>query len=327
PTDPDEVYALGVPLIKSTDGGKTWEGANGRDVHVDYQSQWIDPEYSQRTWVGNDGGIDASYDGGKTWVKIDHQPVGQFYTIAVDDEDPYNVYGGLQDNGSLAGSSRSRPGIDLWRVIGGGDGMHVEVDPRDGTRYAGFQFGYYFRSDGGPVRPRDKLKEPALRYNWQTPIRLSSHNSDILYFGSNKLYRSMDRGETWTAISDDLSRSEERGNVPFATITTLSESPLRFGLLWAGTDDGQLWVTADGGAEWRDAGTGVVRDRWISRVVASAHAEERAYATANGYRQDDPTPYVYRTDDLGRTWTSVATGLPAEPVNVIREDPVNDFFF
>ncbi|MEM6795604.1 MAG: glycosyl hydrolase, partial [Acidobacteriota bacterium] len=323
PRNAERLFIGGVPLITSEDGGKTWSGANQRDVHVDYQAGWIDPENPQRMWIGNDGGIDASYDGGKTWVRIDNQSVGQFYTVEVDMEEPYNVYGGLQDNGTLTGSSRSRPGVDRWRVIGGGDGMHIEVDPRDGLLYTGFQFGYYFRSDGQEVRPRDALKEPALRYNWQTPIRLSSHNPDILYFGANRLFRSMDRGESWTAISPDLTRSQERGDVPFATLTTLSESELHFGLLWVGTDDGQIWLTPDGGASWSDSGRDLPADRWVSRVEASRHVKERAYLTLNGYRQDDNTAYAYVTEDLGKTWKSIAAGLPAEPLNVIREDPVN----
>lgn len=324
PDNPDRVYAVGVPIIRSDDGGKTWKGIDGRGVHVDYHAGWIDPHYPDRVWIGNDGGVDVSYDGGDTWVKVDSQPVGQFYTVQVDNEDPYNVYGGLQDNGTLKGSSQARPGIDEWRFVGGGDGMHIEVDPRDGTLYTGFQFGFYFRSGGGSVRPRDALKEPALRYNWQTPIRLSDHNADVLYFGAQKLYRSLDRGDTWTALSEDLTTSENRGDVPFATITTLSESPERFGLLWVGTDDGHVWVTDDGGVEWSHVAAGLPADRWVSRVVASHHAEKRAYVSLNGYRQDDITPYLYATDDLGKTWTSIAAGLPGEPINVVREDPVNE---
>ncbi|MEO1009645.1 MAG: glycosyl hydrolase, partial [Planctomycetota bacterium] len=150
-----------------------------------------------------------------------------------------------------------------------------------------------------------------------------SHNPDILYFGANKLYRSMDRGETWTAISDDLTRAEERGDVPFATITTFSESELHFGRLWVGTDDGQLWLTADGGSTWSDVGGGLPRDRWVSRVVASRVEQDRAYVTLNGYRQDDATAYLYVTEDAGSTWRSWAYGLRAEPLNGVREPPVN----
>ena len=327
PKNPEVVYAMGVPIIKSEDGGKTWFSIQDPDVHVDYQAQWIHPENTQHVIVGNDGGLDASWDGGKTWIKLDSQPVGQFYAIAVDMADPYNVYGGLQDNGTLKGSSTGEPGRPGWRVIGGGDGMHVQI-AEDGTTFVGFQFGYYFRIDPDGsremVRPRDALGDKALRYNWSTPILLSRHNDDILYFGANHLYRSMDRGDTWTVISDDLTRNPNRGDVPFGTLTSLSESPHRFGLIWAGTDDGQVHVTPDGGVTWHEVSAGLPADRWVSRVEASHHAEKRAYLSLNGYRDDDTTAYLYVTDDLGQTWSSLADGLPAEPVNVVREDPVNE---
>ena len=328
PDDPDRIYVLGVPLITSVDGGKTYQTINGRDVHGDHQAFWIDPSFPERMITGNDGGLDVSYDGGHSWLKLDAQPVGQFYTVAVDLADPYNVYGGLQDNGVLKGSSRSRPGIDPWQKIGGGDGMYIQVDPRDNeTTYLGLQFGYYSRigaGEGISVRPRDKLREPALRYNWSSPIQLSEHNADVLYFGANKLYRSLDQGETWVAISPDLTRSEMRGDVPFGTLTSISESPLDFGRIWAGTDDGYVHFTDDGGREWRDVSAGLPRDRWVTRVDASRHDSARAYVSLNGYRDDDLMAYVFRTDDSGATWTSIAAGLPAEPVNVVREDPVNE---
>ncbi|MEM9555083.1 MAG: glycosyl hydrolase [Acidobacteriota bacterium] len=338
PSNAERIFVAGVPLIRSDDGGATFEGIDGREVHVDHHALWIDPAFPGRVMSGNDGGVDVSYDGGDSWRGIDRQAVGQFYTIAVDMAEPYNVYGGLQDNGTWRGSSRSRPGLDGWTPIGGGDGMHVAVDPRDGTTYVGFQFGFYFRiaPDGTRtvVRPRDALKEPALRYNWSTPIVLSPHTADILYFGTNRLYRSTDRGETWAAISPELTVTTQRGDVPFGTLTSISESPRRFGLLWAGTDDGQVHVSRDAGATWsRVAGQGVSSALpsgfWVSRVVASHHADERAYLALNGYRADDPTAHVFVTDDLGATWRPLAGdpargGLPSEPVNVVREDPVNE---
>ena len=328
PDDADRIYVLGVPLITSSDGGKTFESIHGRGVHADHQALWVDPEFSERIITGNDGGLDVSYDGGESWLKLDAQPVGQFYTVEVDLADPYNIYGGLQDNGVLKGSSRSRPGIDPWRRIGGGDGMYVQVDPRDDqTTYLGLQFGFYFRIGNGPrrpVRPRDELGEPALRYNWSSPILLSEHNPDILYFGANKLYRSLDQGETWSAISADLSRSQMRGDVPYGTLTTLAESAEEFGLLWAGTDDGYVHVSDDGGREWREVSSSLPKDRWVTRVEASRHARDRAYVSLSGYRDDDVTAYLYVSEDLGATWTSIAAGLPAEAVNVVREDPVNE---
>jgi len=328
PDDPRRLYILGVPLLTSADGGATWSNVNAPNVHGDHHALWIDPQHPQRLVLGNDGGFATSFDGGATWVVLNPVPVGQFYAVTVDDAEPYRVYGGLQDNGVWRGSSKTIPGETAdWEEIGGGDGMYVQVDPRDGTIYWGFQFGYYFRVDPDgtrtPVRPRNALKEPALRYNWQTPIQLSAHNPDIVYFGADRLFRSMDRGETWTAISGDLTRSPERGDVPFATVTTLDESDLAFGRIWVGTDDGLVWITRDGGVSWTEVGGKLPQGRWVSRVEASRHDADRAYVALNGYRDDDPRAYLFATDDLGRTWRDVASNLPAEPVNVVREDPVN----
>ncbi len=328
PKNAEQVYVLGVPVIKSDDGGKTWFSVQGRDVHGDYQSMWINPQQPDHLLVGNDGGADVSYDGGQTWVKLDAQPLGQFYTVNVDMAEPYNVYGGLQDNGTIRCSSTNRwdTGANCSR-INGGDGMYVAIDPRDNkTTYTGWQFGHYTRinATGGrdEVRPRRAFGDPALRYNWNAPVVLSPHNPDIVYFGANRLYRSMDQGQTWTAISDDLSRSKNRGDVPYATITTLSESSLQFGLIWAGTDDGQVWVTDSGGVHWQDVGGKLPGDRWVSRVEASSHEHGRAYVSLNGYRDDDIRAYVYRTDDMGKHFKDISKGLPAEAVNVIREDPL-----
>jgi photosystem II stability/assembly factor-like uncharacterized protein len=319
---------LGVPVVKSDDGGKSWYAVQGRNVHVDYQSMWINPQHPDHLLIGNDGGADVSYDGGKTWVKVDAQPLGQFYTVNVDMAEPYNVYGGLQDNGTIRCSSTNRwqTGANCIR-INGGDGMYVAIDPRDNsTVYSGSQFGYYDRqtADGqsSEVRPRNAFGDPALRYNWNSPVILSRHNADVVYFGTNILFRSMDQGETWTAISGDLSRSKNRGDVPFASLTSLSESSLQFGLIWAGTDDGQVWVTDSSGVRWQDVSAKLPKDRWVSRVEASSHALERAYVTLNGYRDDDIRAYVYRTDDLGKTFRDISKGLPSEAVNVIREDPL-----
>lgn len=328
PDDADTVYLTGVPIAVSSDGGKTFSGhINDPDVHVDYHAWWINPANSQHMLIGNDGGIDVTFDGGKSWLKLDAQPVGQFYAINVDMAKPYNVYGGLQDNGTLKGSSRTDwEDGPSWSRIFGGDGFQVQIDHDDQQTYVGYQFGNYARLGDGPpatMRPRAGLRETPLRYNWMTPILLSPHNADIVYFGSNKLFRSLDEGDSWTAISDDLSRSSQRGDVPFATITVIDESPQQFGLLWAGTDDGQLWLTEDGGQQWRDVSDGLPRDRWITRVVASKHQRERAYVSLNGYRNDDSTAYLYRSDDLGRRWRDISANLPAEAINVVREDPVN----
>ena len=328
PTDPEHVYAQGLPMIESVDGGKTWKGLNDPKVHVDYHELLIDPNYPQRVIAGNDGGLDMSYDGGKTWLKLDAQPVGQFYDITYDMADPYTVCGGLQDNGSYRGSSRSKwQQGEEWNAVGGGDGMWCQIDPRDNaTVYTGSQFGAYSRS--GPagkheVRARAALKEPSLHYNWNSPLLLSPHNADVVYLGANRLFRSMDKGETWQAISPALATTKNHGNVPFGTITTVAESPRQFGLLWVGTDDGNVWMSDSAGAHWNRVDEGLPADRWVSRVEASHFDEHRVYVSLNGYRNDDATPYLYRSDDQGRHWTAISKGLPAEAINVVREDPVN----
>jgi photosystem II stability/assembly factor-like uncharacterized protein len=334
PTNADRIYFGGVPMLGSRDGGRTWKGLDERGVHVDHHVLFVDPRAPQRLALGNDGGLNLSFDGGETWTKVNNLPVGQFTTIAVDDATPYNIVGGLQDNGTLRGPSTYKPGKSdpaAWKPVYGGDGAAVAVDPKDASIvYAGFQFGYSARvnlktGDRARIRPRPELtaekREKPLRYNWVTPLIVSPHSREILYYGANRLYRSFDRGETWTAISDDLTSSLEQGDVPFGTLTTISESPKRFGLIYAGTDEGKVWVTRDGGLDWTDLSPGLASGRWVTRVVASSFDEGTVYVTQSGYRDDEFAPYVFRSTDYGKTWQSLAAGLPPEPVNVIREDP------
>ena len=205
------------------------------------------------------------------------------------------------------------------------------IDPKEASVvYTASQFGNTARLDlkasaREKIRPRPELsaekKEKPLRYNWITPFLLSPHSRDVLYFGANRLYRSFDRGDTWTALSDDLTSDREQGNVPFGTLTSIAESPRRFGVIWVGTDEGKVWGTRDGGGTWTDLSAGLAQDRWVTRVVASAFDEGTLYVTQSGYRNDDFAPYVFRSTDYGRGWESLSAGLPAEPVNVVREDP------
>ena len=336
PDDVDRLYVLGVPLVASSDGGAGWGRADGPHVHVDHHALWFDPTRPGYMISGNDGGLNVTYDAGATWSKLNTPAVGQFYAIQVDDAEPYNVYGGLQDNGVWVGPSTYRASQDWlgegrypYRRLMGGDGMHIQVDDRDGTVYTGFQFGNYFRlnrsGEGRAERivPRHELGERPLRFNWQAPIWLSRHVPDVLYFGSNKVHRSLDRGETWEALSDDLTGGGTPGDVPFGTLTSLHESPVEFGLLAAGTDDGHVWVSEDGGRTWADRSAGLAPDLWVSRVELSGHDRGRLLVALNGYRWDHFDSYVYASDDLGRTWRRVGQDLPAEPVNVAREDPKN----
>lgn len=343
PSDENKVVTFGVGIIVSTDGGKTFKEVDKDNTHSDWHACWIDPNKDSHWIAGNDGGCNITYDNGNKWFKVTSIPVGQFYGIATDDAKPYNIYGGLQDNGSWVGASKISEGFSEgnskklpepeeyeWKQIGGGDGMQVQVDTRDNkTAYTGFQFGFYSRknTDGGKsmsIHPMHDLGEAKLRYNWQTPILLSKHNQDVFYYGSNKLHRSLNKGDNMVALSNDLTNGKKTGKVPYGTITAICESPLKFGLLYVGSDDGNIQISKDGGYTWALVTKGLPANLWVSRVTASLHKEGRVYATLNGYRYDNFTPWLYVSEDYGTTWKQLGTDLPAEPLNVIKEDPKNE---
>jgi photosystem II stability/assembly factor-like uncharacterized protein len=336
PENADEVYMIGFYIIHSGDGGSTWKNINGDNVHVDHHALWLNANKPGHLINGNDGGLNISWDNGKSWMKCNSPAVGQLYAVATDDDEPYHVYGGAQDNGVWVGpsdyeasTSWHQTGQYPYKELLGGDGMQIQVDTRDNnTLYTGFQFGNYFRisKSGGraiPITPKHDLGERPLRFNWQTPIHLSRHQQDVLYLGANKLYRSFNKGNDWEAISGDLTQGGKPGIVPYGTLTSISESPLKFGLLYAGSDDGLVHVTRDGGENWTKISDNLPEQRWVSRVQASAHVRGRVYVSLNGYRFDDFTAYVYVSDDFGQNWERIGQDLPAEPVNVIKEDPVN----
>ncbi len=347
PDNPDLFYALAPNLQRSEDGGRTFQQMNGLvthlyehpspALHLDHHDLWIDPTDAKRMILGNDGGVYVTSDRGATWLHLNNIPVGEFYAISVDQADPYLIYGGTQDDAALFGPADRVPldGIrDPWRYVwidlwGGGDSYVTAVDPADPeTIYFEQQFGDFQRKNmrTGQIRriqPKAEKNEPALRYNWMSPFIISSHNPGIVYFGANRLFRSLNRGDNWMAVSPDLTTQpgpDTQGNVPYGTITTISESTLRPGLLYVGTDDGRVWVTRNDGAAWTEIGRGLPH-KWISRVVASGHAAGTAYVTLTGYRENDYRPYVFKTADVGETWQPIAAGLPDEQVNVIREDP------
>lgn len=336
PQNPNQIFVMGVPILRSDDGGKTWTNIMQDNVHADHHALWINPNRAEHLILGNDGGINISYDNGAHWAKCNSPAVAQFYTVAVDDAQPYRIYGGLQDNGVWMGPS-TYEASDRWHATGqypykeimGGDGMQVAIDPRDNhTVYTGFQFGNYYRINTATekttyITPKPDLGERPYRWNWQTPIHLSVHNPDILYMGANKLLRSMNQGEHFKAISDDLTQGGIIGDVPYGTLSSIHESPLQFGLLYAGSDDGLVHMSRDGGFSWSNVTGDLPKDLWVSRVQASAHKESRVYLALNGYRWDDFTPYLYSSDDYGATWQRIGTDLPLEPVNVIKEDTEN----
>jgi photosystem II stability/assembly factor-like uncharacterized protein len=331
PDDPDKVFVFGVPLIISSDGGKTFTLTDTiGNVHADHHALWINPRDSDHLLEGNDGGVNLSYDGGKSWSHLNNTSVGQFYAINVDMEKPYNIYGGLQDNGVYHGSSQSIPGKGKdWESLLGGDGMMVAIDPRNSdVVYTGFQYGYYFKltkgkKDSRQITPRHDIGEAPLRFNWRTPVVMSIHNPDILYFGSQRLHRSLDGAQTWDAISPDLTKNQKQGNVPYSTLTVIAESPLKFGLIYAGTDDGNIQVTRNGGGSWELLSGNLPQDRWVSSIHPSRYNEATVYATLTGYRYDDFNAFLYKSTDYGKTWVSLKNNLPDECLNIVVQDPVN----
>jgi photosystem II stability/assembly factor-like uncharacterized protein len=332
PTNPDLIYIYGVPMLKSKDGGVTWHRLDTlrgeQNIHVDHHAVWVNPTDPGHILLGNDGGLYQSYDEGANWIHINNMSVGQFYTVNADMETPYNVYGGLQDNGVLKGSSKSVPNeTPHWEPIFGGDGMYVAPDPRNSKLvYTGFQFGNYFKLDNGKtsrITPAHNIGEVPFRWNWRTPLVLSKHNPDIIYMVSQFVHRSLNKGESFEIISSDLTKNLKQGNVPFSTISAFTESPLKFGLLYAGTDDGNVWVSKNAGGSWESISNGLPESRWVSSVHSSSHEEGTVFITLNGYRNDEFKTYIYLSTDYGKTWKSIAGNLPASVANVIIQDPVN----
>ena len=333
PTNSDQIYIYGVPILKSDDSGKTFKRIGASNVHVDHHDLWINPKNTNHLVLGNDGGVNISYDQGDNWIKLNQPSVGQFYSINVDNSSPYNVYGGLQDNGvwmaknnSIESPSWYESGHNNWTKIMGGDGMQIQIDKRNNNIvYTGLQFGNYYRldlsnNDRKSIKPKHKLGDSPLRFNWQTPILISPHNQDIIYFGSNKLHRSFNKGDDWEEISDDLTTGGKRGNVPYGTITSFDESIFQFGKLVVGSDDGILSISVDTGKSWKSINKNLPPDLWVSRVIFSKHENNRIYLSLNGYRYNDFKPYIYLSDDNGDNWENISSNLPLSPVNVIRED-------
>ncbi len=330
--DKNKIYIHGVPILKSEDGGKTFTNISKENVHADHHDLWINPDLKGHLINGNDGGINISYDEGQNWLKANNPAVGQFYTVNIDTKKPYNVYGGLQDNGVWKGLNNYKKSV-RWHQSGkypyesimGGDGMQIAIDNDNGIVYTGYQFGNYFRINKQKdafkyIQPKHDLGESPFRFNWQTPIQLSVHNQDILYLGSNKLHRSMNNGDDFKVISNDLTKGGKQGNVPYGTLTTISESPFEFGLIYTGSDDGLVYVTKNSGSKWTNISNSFPKNLWVSRVIASQHKKERVFVTLNGYRNDDFTSYVYVSEDYGENFKTISSNLPNFPVNVIKED-------
>jgi hypothetical protein len=333
PNDEKTIYALGIPVYRSTDGGRTFsaDGIN-KGVHSDLHDLWIDPRDSRHLLLGGDGGVYVSYDRGAHWEMLDHLALGQFYHVAVDTRRPYRVYGGLQDNGSWSGPSQtlrpSGPTNSDYQFIHGGDGFVCRVDPNDpDTVYVESQNGNMFRrnlrtGEASFLRPKGKVGTGKLRFNWNTPFILSQHNSHIFYAAGNYVFRSIKQGDDLHIISPEITRTKHGSG------TALAESPKSPDILWAGTDDGAVWVTRDGGKTWKDVAdklksAGVPGPRWVASLEPSRAAAGRCYLVLDAHRSNDDEPYVLVTEDFGESWRSLRANLPAGSTRVLREDWTN----
>ncbi|HEX3160498.1 MAG TPA: hypothetical protein VHQ45_18410, partial [Gemmatimonadaceae bacterium] len=366
PIDSSRVYVLTTRFMVSTDGGRTLaNGSEDQEVHGDFHALWLDPTNRDRYYLGADKGASLTHDHGRSFLFYDNLAIAQYYRIGVDMRDPYYVYGGLQDNGTFGGPTFSRDvrGIlndDVWKLHWG-DGMDVQVDPTDWrTLYTEAENGSFRRYDVlthefSGSRPtarnitnydtvigRGRAPGDVFRFNWSAPLVMSPHDPATLYLGGNHLFRTTDKGESWTIISPDLSTRDSAkivggrsggltpdnsGAETHGTLTSVSESPIVRGQLWVGTDDGNLWLTRDGGANWTDVRKsvrGVPAGIWVDRVEASHADAGTAYVTFDGHRSDVVRPWVFKTTDFGRTWVDITSNLPMDqPVHVVREDRRN----
>ncbi len=354
PNDPEVVYLGGVDLNQTLDGGKTINTAAASHTHSDHHAFWIDPANSRHLMTGNDGGLAVSFDMSRTWVFFPNLPVGLFYHVSVDMATPFNVCGGMQDNYDWCGPSQVRGVAGIanhnWTTIQGGDGFVALQDPTDyRVVYTESQDGNMTRYDrvtgeSMSIRPQAAPGEPPLRWQWDTPLTMSPHDPKVIYAPANKVFRSADRGLTFTAISPDLTGNASRDDIvtmgvkgsavqisrndgiaAWPTITTFAESPKRAGLLYAGTDDGHLQVTRDG-KTWTDVigkVPGLPKDIYVSRVVPSRFDEGTVYVTFDGHRQDDFATYIFASGDFGQTWRAVNANLTTEIARTLTEDTRN----
>jgi photosystem II stability/assembly factor-like uncharacterized protein len=356
PADPDRIYVMNVNISVSNDGGRTWAGLPSRNKHVDNHDIWIDPKNNSHYLVGCDGGIYESFDKGETWIFKSNLPITQFYDVAVDDALPfYNVYGGTQDNFSFGCPSRTKNSTGVTNydcfVTNGGDGFYTKVDPKDpNTVYASSQNGGLVRFDRRTgervsIQPQPAKGDPPFRWNWDSPLAISSHLNTRIYYASQFLFRSDDRGDSWRRISPDLSRNLDRNKLPvmgkiwgpdavqkhvstafYGNISAIAESPKLENLLWAGTDDGLVQVTEDGGKTWRkiEKLQGIPEDAYVQRIVASQHDPNVAYVDFDNHQNGDFKPYIMKTSDRGKSWVSISGNLPETgSVYALAEDHVD----
>jgi photosystem II stability/assembly factor-like uncharacterized protein len=336
PDNENTVYILGVSTYKSDDGGRTFkmissEAGNyaNANVHRDSHALWIDPSHPQALALGNDGGMNLSADGGKSWNKVTTLSISQCYTVKVDDQQPANIFIGTQDNGVLvaAHALEINAGQPKWQMLLGGDGAYIaSAVEKPEILYAATQFGSLFRLDFKlkkitAIKPKSKQELEPYRFNWLSPLLASRQQPGKIFFGAHKVLQSSDNGASWQEISPDLSeRKNMDGNTPYATITAIAESEFNPDVLYVGTDDGNVWVSKDNGRHWQKISQ-VLPKKWISRVLASKYQAEKVYLTMNGSREDDNQSYIFVSENSGLDWESLRGNLPAEPLSVLAEDP------
>ncbi|MFV2074299.1 MAG: glycosyl hydrolase, partial [Thermoanaerobaculales bacterium] len=356
PEDVDTVYSMDTWLHVSADGGETFTKVGEKHKHVDNHAMWIDPDDTDHFLVGCDGGVYESFDRGATWGFKENLPITQFYRVTVDTSTPfYYVYGGTQDNNSLGGPSRTLNSSGIsnedWFITVGGDGYKTQIDPTNpDIVYSQWQYGGLVRYDRASgeivdIQPQEEPGEDAHRWNWDSPLIISPHSPTRLYYACQRLYRSDDRGDSWRAVSADLSRQLDPNSLEvmgkiwgidsvaknmstsnFGNIVSLDESPLAEGLIYVGTDDGLIQVTEDGGQTWRtvDQVTGVPRMTYVSRLEASVHDADTVFAAFDNHKNSDFKPYVFVSRDRGRTWNSITGDLPERDiVYAVVQDHVN----
>ena len=356
PVNPNRLWSANVFLMISDDGGKTFRQFGEKNKHVDNHHVWIDPGNTLHTLVGCDGGLYESWDDGQTWQFKPNLPVTQFYKVSVDYATPfYNVYGGTQDNFSLGGPSRTTSANGVtnsdWYITCGGDGFESQADYEDhNIVYAQSQYGGLQRFDKRSgeqtnIRPIEFENDPAYRWNWDAPLLISQHDHRRLYFAANKVFRSNDRGDSWQVISPDLTAGTDRNKMQvmgkvwsvdavakngstdiYGNIVALAESKLDSNLLWIGTDDGLIHLTSNGGAQWTKLAPvqGAPDQTYVNQIIASSHDKNTAYVAFNHHRFGDFKPYVFKTTDLGKSWTSISSNLPLRgSVYTLAEDHVD----
>ena len=354
PNDENTVYVMNSRFYKSVDGGRSFSRV--RVPHGDNHALWLNPNNSDIVINGNDGGANVSYNGGRTWSTQMNQPTAEFYRVTVDNQYPYRVYAAQQDNSTISVPSRPVGGTVTaageWYTVGGGESGHVAVDPRDpNIIYAGNYIGQITRLNRATGHSREVVAYPQLhdglagreikyRFQWNAPIRLSPHDPDILYHASQYVHKSTDGGQSWTTISPDLTTNkDDYQDIPggpvqhdhtgvelYTTIFAFEESPHEAGVLWAGTDDGRIHISRDAGGNWTEiTPRGMPKEGTVNTIDLSAHGKGRATVSVYRYREKDFRPYIFRTDDYGRSWKSLADGKNGIPedhfVRVVREDP------